>query len=392
MTLVWLMAGLGAMAGGWGLWRREARWRRKLAQARRDLQDCRRRCEQAEQEQQARQEALFNSMIEGVLVLDANQRVLLANHALQELFRLPDDPRGHSLMETFRRHELPALVERAADQPAGATMELELSGPPPRRLQATATVLRDPQNQSQSAVLIFHDLTRLRQLERMRQEFVANVSHELRTPLSLLQASVESLRDGAKDDPVAAARFFGIMQRNTQRLALLIEDLLILSQLESDRIEFNLQPVELQALAGRVLEDLEANASARNTRLHNRIPAGLTARADPDRLQQVFFNLVDNAIKYGRPAGNVVIGAEPSGGPTVTVWVRDDGPGLPPEAVDRVFERFYRVDRARSRDQGGTGLGLAIVKHLVQAQDGKVWVTSGLGQGATFYFTLPAFP
>jgi two-component system, OmpR family, phosphate regulon sensor histidine kinase PhoR len=238
-------------------------------------------------------------------------------------------------------------------------------------------------------VLVFHDLTRVKQLESARQEFVANVSHELRTPLSLIKGYVETLLDGARDNPEVATRFLQTIDRNAERLRLLIEDLLTISELESGRVKLNLRDLPLGPVVAKVLEDFKGPAAAKNVHLINQAP-DLAVRADLDRLEQVLGNLVDNAIKYGRAEGSVSVGARAAEAAQVEVFVQDDGPGIPAEALERVFERFYRVDKARSREQGGTGLGLAIVKHLVQSQGGRVWATSEPGQGASIYFVLPA--
>jgi len=172
-------------------------------------------------------------------------------------------------------------------------------------------------------------------------------------------------------------------------LTFLIEDLLTISRLESGQIVMNLQPVDLHEETQRVLDDLHSRAAEKQIRLDNAMPTGLSARADADRLQQVLFNLVENAIKYGRNEGSVTIGGKDTADGKVELWVRDDGPGIPPESRERVFERFYRVDRARARESGGTGLGLSIVKHIVQAHGGEVWLQSDVGLGTTFHFTLP---
>jgi two-component system phosphate regulon sensor histidine kinase PhoR len=231
-------------------------------------------------------------------------------------------------------------------------------------------------------------LTRLKQLERTREEFVANVSHELRTPLSLIKGYVETLIDGAKDNPEVATKFLQTIQRNGERLQFLIEDLLTISELESGRLKMNLQSVRLHSLVDRVLEDFKTQADAHRVELKNDVP-DVAARADSDRLQQVLGNLIGNAINYGRADGHVAVSGNLRNGNTIELCVQDDGPGIPPEALERVFERFYRVDKARSREQGGTGLGLSIVKHIVQSHGGKVWARSELGKGAAFYFTLP---
>jgi two-component system phosphate regulon sensor histidine kinase PhoR len=238
------------------------------------------------------------------------------------------------------------------------------------------------------AILVFHDLTRLKHLERTRQEFVANVSHELRTPLSLIKGYVETLLDGAKDDPVVQTKFLETIQRNAERLRFLIEDLLTISELESGNMRMNLQPVELRRLAEKILDDFKTRAAARRMTLTNAVPE-LFAAVDADRFQQVIGNLVDNAIKYGRNDGHVTISAHSNNG-TIELCIQDDGPGIPSESLERIFERFYRVDKARSREQGGTGLGLSIVKHIVQGHGGRVWARSEPGKGAAFYFTLPA--
>jgi two-component system phosphate regulon sensor histidine kinase PhoR len=217
---------------------------------------------------------------------------------------------------------------------------------------------------------------------------VANVSHELRTPLSHIKGYVETLLSGAKDDPQVSVRFLQTIERNAERLKLLIEDLLTISELESGRVQLNLQTLALRSVVEKVLEDFKARAAAKSVTLVGEVPE-LQVRADFGRLEQVISNLLDNAIKYGRSCGQVRVGARAVEGDKVEVFVQDDGPGLPPEALERVFERFYRVDKARSREQGGTGLGLSIVKHIVQNHGGKVWVTSELEKGATFCFTLP---
>jgi len=236
-------------------------------------------------------------------------------------------------------------------------------------------------------VVVFHDLTRLKQLESVRQEFVANVSHELRTPLSLIKGYVETLLDGARDNPEVATKFLQTIDRNAERLKLLIEDLLTISELESGRIKLSLQALPLSPVVAKVFEDFKTQAAAKSMKLINAAPE-LAVRADADRLEQVLGNLVDNAIKYGRAKGTVTVGGIARDGGRVEVFVQDDGPGIPPEALERVFERFYRVDKARSREQGGTGLGLAIVKHIIQNHGGVVRATSDPGRGTTFYFTL----
>jgi two-component system, OmpR family, phosphate regulon sensor histidine kinase PhoR len=388
-----LTIGVALAAGAILVWVR-GRYHRlqwQSAQQRSEIGELRAQLQQGRDRAQVQQETIFNNLLDGILVLDVEQRVRLANRTLKSWFNLDDDICGRTLIEVLRQHELQEVVRQAATskQEAGVELEFALPGGKPVILQTTAKVFADSTGAVQGTIVVFHDLTRLRRLETVRQEFVANVSHELRTPLSMIKGSVETLLDGAKDDPRASVRFLEMIQKHANRLAFLIEDLLTLSRLESGRSPFSLERVELGKMAQRVIEDMQVNAAQRKVTIENQVPAGLQVPADSERIYQVLFNLLDNAVKYGRAEGRVVVGARAAEDGGVEAFVRDDGPGIPGDSVDRIFERFYRVDRARSRDQGGTGLGLAIVKHIVQAHNGKVWVVSKPGQGATFYFTLP---
>jgi two-component system phosphate regulon sensor histidine kinase PhoR len=296
------------------------------------------------------------------------------------------------MLEAFRLHPLEELAQRLKTEQQVLGFELEVPGPSPHFLQVNAAAILDDDNNRLGALLIFHDLTRLKQLESTRQEFVANVSHELRTPLSMIKGYAETLLNGAKNDPEVATRFLQIIERHADRLAFLIDDLLTISQLEGGEMVLNLDAVNLHGLVAAVFEDLRARAEKQHVLLHNSVPDGLRANADGERLKQVLWNLVENAIKYGGEDGQVRVSAETVNSDTLQVSVRDNGPGIPEEALLRVFERFYRVDKARSREAGGTGLGLSIVKHIVQRHGGKVWAESVLSEGSTFYFTLPSAP
>lgn len=340
-------------------------------------------------EEHARHEAIFDGMVEGVVLLNPSGQVEFANSAFREMFALQSDPRGRTMVEIVR---LPDLMRHLTQLNAtGRIDDVELSIPDSGEKHFIVNGVRWLRDSTRPdmTLLVFHDVTPLKQAEATRRDFVANVSHELRTPLSLISGFVETLLDGALQDPPTATRFLRTIKRHTDRLTFLIDDLLQLSQLESGRIQLQRQPVTLRELAQAQVEDFGARAAARGMTLRNRVPEDLVVSADAGRLEQVLSNLVDNAIKYGKQGGEIELGAERADGNAVRMWVQDDGPGIPPEARSRVFERFYRVDRARSREAGGTGLGLSIVKHIVQAHGGVVAVDSDLGRGSRFHFTLP---
>jgi two-component system phosphate regulon sensor histidine kinase PhoR len=386
---VWFFLFILALAALVGLhfwWRAKFNGQQERRAA--EIEAAQRKQQQTSLDAKAQQQVLFNSMLEGLLLLDRSRKIYLVNRAFKNLFGLKTELRGKTIVEALRLHELDELIQRVEAEQQVLDYEIKLPDLNERWLQVNAAVITNAAGERDGTILVFRDLTRLKQLERTREEFVANVSHELRTPLSLIKGYVETLLDGARDNPEVAERFLKIIERNAQRLDLLIQDLLTISALESEKIKLNLQPVALHALAEKVLTDLHAKAENKNVELFNDLPE-LAANGDVNRLDQVLANLVDNAIKYGRAQGSVRVGGKKRDDGALEIFVRDDGPGIPAESLDRVFERFYRVDKARSRDQGGTGLGLSIVKHIVQAHGGEVRVESELGKGATFFFTLP---
>lgn len=388
-TVILLLAAVVALALAWG---RERLLRRaEVEQNAREVADQRARREGELKEQARRTAALFDRMVEGLIVIDAGGRIRLANRAAAALFDFEPPAAGKTILEATRHHEVASLVARLDREGEVLGHELRIdSMDSPRFLQVNALGLRDGAGASDGAIVVFHDLTRLRQLEGVRQEFVANVSHELRTPLSLIKSATETLLDGGKDDAAALGRFLQIIDKHANRLALLIDDLLLLSTLDSGGLRLNRQPLQVRATVQDAMDDLQARALARDVTLENSVPGALVAMADNDRIRQVISNLLDNAIKYGREGGRTTVGGRMLRNGRIEVSVIDDGPGIPKEAQERIFERFYRVDKARSREQGGTGLGLAIVKHVIQAHGGEVRLECESATGSSFLFSLPA--
>jgi two-component system phosphate regulon sensor histidine kinase PhoR len=292
---------------------------------------------------------------------------------------------GRPLVESVHYPELHRLLETAARSEAGtASAEIDLAGLRPRRVLVHATRLHD---EAAGVVAVLVDVTSLRRLETLRRDFVANVSHELRTPIAAARSATETLHARARD-PETTMGFVEIIKRNLERLQQLVEDLLDLSRIESREFTLNPERCELSAVVECVLARQRDLARQRNIDLRTEGAADLTVNADRRALEQALGNLVDNAVKYASDGARVWIRAAVEGA-TLQVTVTDSGPGIAPEHLPRLFERFYRVDAGRSRELGGTGLGLAIVKHLVEAMGGSVEVQSTVGLGSRFGFTLP---
>jgi two-component system phosphate regulon sensor histidine kinase PhoR len=238
-------------------------------------------------------------------------------------------------------------------------------------------------------IAVFHDITRLKELEKIRRDFVANVSHELRTPLTTIKGYAETLLEGALKEEVAS-QFVQVIKRHSDRLEKIVEDLLILSKIESKEFQLKMESLSVSDLIGDVLDFIKEPLNKKKISVSvGELPPTLLVYGDRQYLEQVLINILDNAIKYGHEGGRMIISATERGQREVEISVKDDGIGIPKEDLLRVFERFYRVDKGRSHELGGTGLGLSIVKHIVQAHGGRIWVESQLGEGSTFYFTLP---
>ncbi len=339
--------------------------------------------------------AILSSMVEGVMILDREYRIRLINVRLQAMFLLPRSPQGRTVLEVFRNHLLHELIRRTLQggSPQFEELQVELregESFTTRHFQVTSVSLQPNRAEELAGVLVvFHDITQIRALEGVRQEFVANVSHELRTPLSILSGYLETLLD-EEVDPATAKRFVATMHRHAQRLNALVEDLLLLSRLESRRLPLHPETVSARELFARVLERFESLFAAADATVDVHAPEDLSFTADAFWLEQALFNLIDNALKYGGGAGKLHLALSAClEGAEAVLRVADDGPGIPLRDQPHVFERFYRVHKDRSRDAGGTGLGLSIVKHTVQAQGGTVALDSSPGKGATFTLRFP---
>ncbi|MBI4598549.1 MAG: phosphate regulon sensor histidine kinase PhoR [Candidatus Omnitrophica bacterium] len=339
------------------------------------------------QRQQA--QAILDSMGEGVVALDREGQVLWLNGSAQRLLELtPDQAKGKRLTELLRHPELDDVVREALTQQRPASREIQTFGPREQAIRFQATPCED-QTAAAALVVVAQDVTEIRRLEGVRREFVANVSHELKTPLTSIKSLTETLLTGALEDAQNNRRFVTMIDQDATRLTRLIDDLLALSQIESKATPLNLQPVNLRVLIESLLPMFAQPMQERHITMEVLIPADAPqVQADSDRLRQVFVNLIDNAVKFNTPSGRVSIRAQISE-EQIRILVEDTGAGIPEQDLPRIFERFYRVDKARSRELGGTGLGLAIVKHLVELHHGTVDVRSQPGQGSTFTVTLP---
>jgi two-component system phosphate regulon sensor histidine kinase PhoR len=336
--------------------------------------------------------AILGSMVEGVAVVNAAERLVFTNPGFASILGLDVPPvAGASLLEVVRQTELIGAVRRVlAGEPR---VESEISTGTLRQHFFAATVASVRAGETSGAVIVLHDISELRKLERIRRDFVANVSHEFRTPLTAIQGFAETLIAGALDDPQNRGRFLNIILDHARRLARLTEDLLKLSQMDADRLELEIHPVKVSQLVESCYETARHRAAENELALT--LAPGLgddlpDVAGDARRLQEVLQNLLDNAIQYTLPGGKIVLNAELKSD-YVVFTVSDTGIGIPTADQPRIFERFYRVDAARSREAGGTGLGLAIARHLVEVHGGRVWVDSELGVGSRFHFSVPLF-
>ena len=339
--------------------------------------------------ERARLDAVIESLSEGLMVVNEKGAVLLMNAALRKFFLISGTVDGRRVAEVIRNSAVTDMVDclvLGGERLVSREITAELPEEKVFRVNAVQVRVAD---KLEGAVLVFHDISELRRLEKVRQDFVANVSHELRTPVASIKGYTETLLGGAMDDPQAMKEFLGIIHNNSDRLVNLINDLLDLARIESGKMKMTLIPVDAAGVIRKCVAILEKAVEAKRLTIVLDLPATLPkVLADEARLSQVFLNLLDNAVKYTPADGQIIVRALP-GDKNIHFEVIDSGIGIPEKDLPRIFERFYRVDKARARDVGGTGLGLSIVKHIVAAHGGEVAVHSSPGHGTTFSFVVP---
>lgn len=336
-------------------------------------------------------QTILGAMEDGVLVVDARSRITLMNPTFEKLFELRDPAVDVPLVEAVRHATLDQLIAEALLTGEVMRSELSVTDSRTRRerhIEVSAVPVRNANGEVTGAVVLFHDITQLKRLDQVRRDFVANVSHELRTPLSILRGYIEVLLDEPETSQEELRRILSIMERHSKRLQRLIGDLLSLAQLESSQAELELSVVRMDELFNNLIRDWKEKLSAKNLKVTVDLPSeGLTLRADGTRLEEVLHNLLDNAIKFSPKNGEIRLQAA-SCGSNIVLSVADNGIGISKEHLPRIFERFYRADKARSRELGGTGLGLAIVKHIAQLHGGRVEAESEGGRGTTIRVVL----
>jgi len=353
--------------------------------------DQRRELEERFREGEFSVQAVFGAMLDGLVVVDDKRRVRMMNRAFRRAFGAEDGQLGAPLLEMIRHASIDRLVTDAIQvrEPRRESIQMSRGPSEGREMEVSAVPLVVNSPEMDGAVVLFRDVTQLRQMEEIRRDFVANVSHELRTPLSIFRGYLETLLDDPHQPPGELLRILEVMERHSDRLSALVEDVLSLARLESPAAELELSEINLPEFFQEVLRDWQTRFEVKQLRLELHVPTDLPKiEVDENRLQEIIYNLLDNAIKYSRPEGHVSLHASRNGD-RVRISVSDQGIGILPEDLPRIFERFYRADKARSRELGGTGLGLSIVKHIAQLHGGMAEAQSEPGKGTTISVILP---
>jgi len=337
-----------------------------------------------------RLEAVLANMTSGVIFVNRKRQVDLLNPAAERFLSFTGEGSTGVVHDALIKHpELSAAIDNALKSCGAIEREIKIDSPEEAALQVVISPICNHVGDCIGVVAVLHDITERRKVERMRKDFVGNVSHELKTPVTSIKGFTETLLDGAIDDLETNREFVEIIDKEAERLKRVIQDLLELSRIEGKQVQLNYEPEDLSSIIRNTVQNLRGQIKSKNLNINFDLPEkSVIAAIDRDIVEQVLVNLVDNAVKYSPAGGEIEVGVEERE-KDVVVRVRDTGVGIPPEDIDRVFERFYRVDKTRSREQGGTGLGLSIVKHLVDIHGGMVGATSQPGVGSEFFFTLP---
>jgi two-component system phosphate regulon sensor histidine kinase PhoR len=332
--------------------------------------------------------AILESMVEGIIVIDKNSRILSINPTVEKIFNIAKQASiGRVFLEVIRNNDMSEIINTVIEDGKSVSCELSLVWPVQKVFQVNASPIFE-KNMVGGCVMVIHDITEIRRLETMRRDFVANVSHELKTPLTSIKGFVETLLEGALEDKENSRHFMQIIQDHTNRLDILVNDLLDLSYLETKEVILEKEKTNLKDMADNVLASFKTQLKKKMILANNELPKDLIASVNKNKIEQVFTNLIDNAIKFNRENGNLkVYNQDLDNG--IKIIIEDSGLGIPAKDIPRIFERFYRVDKARSRELGGTGLGLSIVKHIIELHNGSVGVESIEGLGSKFFFILP---
>jgi two-component system phosphate regulon sensor histidine kinase PhoR len=340
-------------------------------------------------EDKRKMEAVFKRTDNGLIIIDKSGYIDTINPAAMEMLAIAgDDAIGRTVIEATLNHEFTQLVERVLKTQIPAVLEITFDRQSEKHIQCYLAPLGKGDD-ADGALAVMHDVTATRQVDSMRRDFVANVSHELRTPLASIRVMAETISLRGKDNPDVAKGFAESIINEIDRLVRLADDLLDLTKTEAGQKQLRKEDLVLAEVAADAVAKIEPIASRKGVSLELNIPTDMIAHADKDAIWQILVNLIDNAVAYTPSEGTVTVSAARQNGKIIAISVADTGIGIPPADISRVFERFYRVDKARSRASGGTGLGLSIVKHLVEAHGGKVSVTSEVGKGSNFIFTIP---